>query len=362
MTPLEEEIRRIIAFDGPMPISEYMRTCLGHPKYGYYVARDPLGPLGDFTTAPEVSQMFGELLGAWAAAVWQQMGAPARVNLVELGPGRGTLMADALRAAKALPAFRAALAVHLVEMSDVLAAKQRETLPPSGVPVTWHRDVRAIPEGPAIVLANEFFDALPIHHAVRSEQGWHERVVALGKDDRLAFAVNPVPAMNFETAVPGAIREAPVGTIYEWRSAATMLEIIQRLKNHGGAALVIDYGYTETQVGETLQGVRRHSYADPLADPGEVDLTAHVDFGALAHAGMASGVNVNGPLTQGEFLRRLGIAQRATRLKADATPQQAADIDSALARLTAPDQMGELFKVLAFADAKLGALPGFDAK
>jgi SAM-dependent MidA family methyltransferase len=332
MTPLEEEIRRIIAFDGPMPISEYMRTCLGHPKYGYYVARDPLGPLGDFTTAPEVSQMFGELLGAWAAAVWQQM---------------------------ALPAFRAALAVHLVEMSDVLAAKQCETLTPSGVPVTWHRDVRAIPEGPAIFLANEFLDALPIHHAVRSEQGWHERVVALGKDDRLAFAVNPVPAMHFETALPDTVRKAPVGAIYEWRSAAYLLDIIRHLKGHGGAALVIDYGYIETQVGETLQGVRRHSYADPLVDPGEVDLTAHVDFAALAHAGRASGVNVNGPLPQGEFLRRLGIAQRATRLKADATPQQAADIDSALARLTAPDQMGELFKVLALADPKLGVLPGF---
>ena len=361
MTPLEEEIRRIIAFDGPMPISEYMRTCLGHPKYGYYVTRDPLGPLGDFTTAPEVSQMFGELLGAWAAAVWRQMGSPARVDLVELGPGRGTLMADALRAARALPAFRAAIAVHLVEMSDVLMAKQRETLGASGVPVAWHHDVREIPAGPAIVLANEFFDALPIHQAVRGERGWHERVVALGKDEQLAFAVNPVPMLDFEKMLPEALREAPAGAIYEWRSAAYSLEIIHRLKSHGGAALVIDYGYAETQVGETFQAVRKHAYADPLVDPGEVDLTAHVDFGALAHAGRASGVGVNGPLTQGEFLRRLGIEQRATRLKQNATSQQAADIDSAFARLTAPDQMGELFKVLAFADPKLGALPGFDS-
>jgi SAM-dependent MidA family methyltransferase len=361
MTPLEHEIRRLIAFDGPMPISEYMRTCLGHPKYGYYVTRDPLGSSGDFTTAPEVSQMFGELLGAWAAAVWQQMGSPARVSLVELGPGRGTLMADALRAAQALPAFRAALAVHLVEMSDVLAAKQRETLGASGVPVAWHRDVREIPAGPAIVLANEFFDTLPIHHAVRGEQGWHERVVALDKDDRLAFAVNPVPAMNFEKALPDAVRAAPVGAIYEWRSATYAFEIIHHLKTHGGAALVIDYGHAETQAGETLQGVRHHAYADPLGDPGEVDLTAHVDFEALAHAGRASGMSVNGPLGQGEFLRRLGIEQRAARLKANATAQQAADIKSALARLIAPDQMGELFKVLAFADRNLGALPGFDS-
>ena len=361
MTPLEQEIRRIIAFDGPMPISEYMRTCLGHPKYGYYVTRDPLGPLGDFTTAPEISQMFGELLGAWAAAVWQQMGSPAHINLVELGPGRGMLMADALRAAQALPAFRAALAVHLVETSDVLAAKQRETLASSGVPVAWHRDVRAIPEGATIFLANEFFDALPIHHAVRGEQGWHERVVAMGKDDRLAFAVNPVSVMNFEKTLPDAVHRAPVGAIFEWRSAAYTLEIIHHLKRFGGAALVIDYGYAETQVGETLQAVRRHEYVDPLVDPGEADLTAHVDFAALAHTGTSSGVNVNGPLTQGEFLRHLGIAQRAARLKANATPQQAVDIDTALARLTAPDQMGELFKVLALADPTLGTLPGFDS-
>jgi SAM-dependent MidA family methyltransferase len=361
MTPLEQEIRRIIAFDGPMPISEYMRTCLGHPKYGYYVARDPLGPLGDFTTAPEISQMFGELIGAWAAAVWQLMGAPARVNLVELGPGRGTLMADALRVAKALPALRAALAVHLVEISDVLAAKQRETLSASGVPVTWHRDMREIPDAPTIVLANEFFDALPIHHAVRSEQGWHERVVALDKDDSLAFAVNPVPALSFDKTLPDAIRDAPVGAIYEWRSAAYLLDIVRHLKSQGGAALIIDYGYTESQHGETFQAVRGHDYADPLVDPGEADLTAHVDFAALARAATASGMHVHGPLTQGAFLRRLGIEHRAARLKANATPQQAVDIDAALARLTAPDQMGELFKVLAIGDPKLGVLPGFDS-
>jgi len=360
MTPLEIEIRRIIAFDGPLSISDYMRDCLGHPKYGYYVTRDPFGPLGDFTTAPEISQMFGELIGAWAAAVWRQMGMPAKVSLVELGPGRGTLMADALRAAKALPEFRAALGVHLVETSDVLAAKQRETLAAAGLPITWHRDVRAIPAGPAIFLANEFFDALPIHHAVRSAQGWHERVVAL-KGDRLAFAVNPVPALNFEKTLPDAVRDAPVGAIFEWRSAAYALELIRHLQSHDGAALIVDYGYTETRLGETFQGVRGHDYADPLVDPGEIDLTAHVDFAALARAGIAAGMIVKEPLTQGDFLRRLGIDQRAARLKSKATPQQAADIDSALARLTAPDQMGELFKVLAIADPKLGAVPGFDS-
>jgi SAM-dependent MidA family methyltransferase len=270
-------------------------------------------------------------------------------------------MADALRAAQALPAFRTAVAVHLVEINDVLAAKQRETLGVSGVAVTWHRDVQEISDGPAIFLANEFFDALPIHHTVRSEKGWHERVVALDKDDRLAFAVNPVPLLDFEKTLPDTVRDVPVGALYEWRSPAHLLAISRHLKSHGGAALIIDYGYTASQHGETFQAVRRHGYADPLADPGEADLTAHVDFAALARAATASGMHVHGPLTQGEFLRRLGIVQRATRLKANAAPQQAADIDSALARLTAPDQMGELFKVLALADPKLGILPGFDS-
>ncbi|MEJ0078150.1 MAG: SAM-dependent methyltransferase [Alphaproteobacteria bacterium] len=360
MTPLETEIRRIIAFDGPISVSDYMRFCLGHPKYGYYVTRDPLGPLGDFTTAPEISQMFGELIGAWAATVWEQMGAPERVNVVELGPGRGTLMADALRAAKALPEFRAAISVHLVEMSDVLAAKQREALAFLGVPVVWHRDVRDIPEGPSLFLANEFFDALPVSHYVRSHQGWHERVVTVGNDDRLAFAVKSVPMLNFEKAFASRIEGATPGAIIEHRSAAYALEVTRHLESFGGAALIIDYGYTRSQFGETLQAVRGQTYVAVLTDPGEVDLTAHVDFAELAHAGRASGAHVHGPITQGNFLRRLGIAERAARLKQNATPQQAADIDVALARLTAPDQMGELFKVLAIADPKLGSLPGFD--
>ncbi len=361
MTPLEAEIRRIIETDGPISITTYMRYCLGHPAYGYYVTRDPFGPLGDFTTAPEVSQMFGELIGIWAAAVWRQMGAPASVNLIELGPGRGTLMADALRAAKSVPDFRAALAVHLVEMSEVLAAKQRETLASAGAPIGWHRDLTGIPDGPAIVVANEFFDALPVSHYVHSPNGWHERVVTLGPDGRLAFAVNPVPSLNFEKAFAGLVDGAPVGAILEHRSLAYVLEIIRHLKAFGGAALIVDYGFTQSRLGETFQGVRGHAYADPLSDPGEVDLTAHVDFAALAHAATASGVQAHGPVMQGEFLARLGIAQRAARLKVSATPQQAADIDAARTRLTAPDQMGDLFKVLAIAPPSLGALPGFEA-
>jgi SAM-dependent MidA family methyltransferase len=360
MTPLEAELRRIIEADGPISVSDYMRYCLAHPKYGYYVTRDPFGPSGDFTTAPEISQMFGELIGAWAAAVWLELGSPERVNLVELGPGRGTLMADALRAAKALPEFRAALSVHLVEMSDVLAGKQRETLAASGAPVTWHRDVREIPRAPTIFLANEFFDALPVSHFVRGAHGWHERVVTIGADGKLAFAIKPVPALNYEKTMAHELRDAAQGAIHEHRSMAYPLEIIRHIKSFSGAALIVDYGYANQHLGETLQAVRRQKYVDVLADPGEADLTAHVNFADLAHAGRAAGVWVGGPLTQGEFLRRLGIEARAVRLKQKATPQQAADIDAALHRLTAPDQMGDLFKVLAFGDRKLGTLPGFD--
>ena len=350
MTPLEAEIRRIIESDGPISVADYMRLCLGHPQHGYYVTRDPFGAQGDFVTAPEVSQMFGELIGAWAAAVWQQMGAPREVSLVELGPGRGTLMADALRAAKAMPEFADALSVHLVETSPVLREAQQAKL---GA-LNWHVQIEDVPEGPCIAIANEFVDALPVDQLVKDRDGWHMRMVGV-VDDRLAFVVSP-------DTLPGRTEiEAPSGAILETRHDRPVAFLARRIAGHGGAALVIDYGHAATGFGDTLQAVRGHRYADPLADPGESDLTTQVDFAALARTVWREGARAYGPITQGDFLRRLGIEQRAARLKANATPQQAADIDSALARLTAADQMGDLFKVLAIADPKLGALPGFDS-
>ena len=350
MTPLEAEIRRIIETDGPISVADYMRLCLGHPQHGYYVTRDPLGARGDFITAPEVSQMFGELIGAWAAAVWQQMGAPREVSLVEFGPGRGTLMADALRAAKAMPEFADALSVHLVETSPVLREAQQAKL---GA-LNWHVQIEDVPEGPCITIANEFVDALPVDQLVKGRDGWHMRMVGV-VDDHLAFVVSP-------DALPGRTEiEAPSGAILESRHDRPVALLARRIAGHGGAALVIDYGHAATGFGDTLQAVRGHRYADPLAGPGESDLTTQVDFAALARTARREGARTHGPIPQGEFLRRLGIAQRAARLKQTATPQQAADIDSALARLTAADQMGELFKVLAIADPKLGALPGFDS-
>ncbi len=352
MTPLEAEIRRIIETEGPMTVSDYMQLCLTHPRHGYYVTRDPFGARGDFVTAPEVSQMFGELLGAWAAAVWRQMGSPSRVRLIELGPGRGTLMADALRAAQALPEFFAALSVHLVEISPALRALQEKALVNAGVPTAWHHGVDDIPDGPAIAIANEFADALPVSQFVKDRDGWHVRMVGVA-GGRLSFLAAPDP-------MPGVpATDAPPGTILERRHDGPLALLARRVA-HGGAALFIDYGHAETGFGDTLQAVREHKFADPLEMPGEADLTTQVDFGALAHTAQKQGASAQGPMPQGEFLRRLGIAQRAGRLKANATHEQAADIDAALARLTAPDQMGELFKVLAIADPRLGALPGFD--
>jgi NADH dehydrogenase [ubiquinone] 1 alpha subcomplex assembly factor 7 len=354
MTPLEAEIRHIIAIDGPISVDRYMELCLSHPQHGYYVTRDPLGAAGDFVTAPEVSQMFGELIGAWAATVWRQMGSPARVHLLELGPGRGTLMADVLRAAQALPEFHAGVSVHMVEVSPVLRALQEKTLGNAGAPVAWHRDIEEVPEGPTIAVANEFVDALPISQFIKDRDGWHLRVIGLA-DDKLAFV-----AVRDPTLSQAETDATPIGSVLERRYDRPVSLLARRIARQGGAALIIDYGHTETDFGDTLQAVKDHKFADPLVDPGEADLTAQVDFAAVAIWAQREGAAMQGPIPQGEFLRRLGIEQRAARLKANATLQQAADIDAALTRLTAPDQMGELFKVLAIADPKLGRLPGFD--
>ncbi len=355
MTPLEREIRQIIEIEGPITVSHYMQLCLAHPRYGYYVTRDPLGQQGDFITAPEVSQMFGELIGAWAAAVWQQMGSPPKIQLVELGPGRGTLMADALRAARALPEFRVALSVHLVEISPALREAQKRTLA-GETDVQWHARVQDIPAGPAIFIANEFIDALPVQQFVKDVAGWHLRAVGI-VDGRLSFVVGPEPMpKDFTEDAPGA----PDGAVLELRDEGPVALMAGRVVRDGGAALIIDYGHNAVTLRDTLQAVRGHRYADPFVDPGEADLTTQVSFAELSVWAKREGAAVHGPITQGEFLRRLGIDARAARLKQNATPQQVADMDAALARLTAPDQMGDLFKALAIADAKLGPLPGFD--
>jgi NADH dehydrogenase [ubiquinone] 1 alpha subcomplex assembly factor 7 len=361
MTALEAELKRLIAIDGPMPLTQYMALCLTDPVHGYYVTRDPFGAGGDFTTAPEISQMFGELIGLWTASVWLQLGAPDRVHVVELGPGRGTLMADALRAARVVPGFAAAARIDLVETSPLLRQRQKAALEIFADRMRWHQRFGDVSGAPLIVIANEFFDALPVHQTVRTPDGWHERMVGLDPDGQLTLALHPDPLLGFERTLPPSLRHAPLGAIREWRSDELIVEIAQRVVQARGAALIIDYGEIESGLGDTLQAVGRHRHVSVLHAPGEVDLTAHVDFAALGRAAAKAGARVCGPLAQGAFLTRLGINERAATLKA-ASPARACEIDAGLARLTAdgPDGMGDLFKVIAMADQQLGRLPGLE--
>lgn len=361
LPPLETEIRRLIAVAGPISIAQYMSLCLTHPVHGYYTTRDPFGARGDFTTAPEVSQMFGELIGLWAAAVWRAMGAPENVRLIELGPGRGTLMRDALRAMQVMPAFRNAVVVHLVEVSPTLREAQRLLLEETGVPIFWHATLEEVPGGPCFIIANEFLDALPIYQAVKQPDGWHARVIGLDVNGNFALGMAPDVIPGFDRLLPAHIRQAATGSIYEWRPDNLALEIGRRVRKNG-AALVIDYGHAESAVGDTLQSVGAHAFSDPLSGPGMVDITAHVDFHAFGLAAESMGASVHGPITQAEFLHRLGIEARAAMLKTKASAEQAAAIDAALARLTGAGRtgMGELFKVMALADPKLTPLPAFE--
>ncbi len=362
-TPLGESLALRIRQAGPLSVAEFMAEALGHPEHGYYRSRDPFGAAGDFTTAPEISQMFGELIGLWCVAMWQAMGSPAEANLVELGPGRGTLMADALRAAGLRPDFAAAARLHLVETSPALRARQAEALQAAapGCAPAWHDDLATVPEGPLLLVANELFDALPVHQFQRIADGWRERVVGLVPDGtRLGFGLAmPGPALAL---LADAHRAAPPGAIVELSPARLALagEIARRVVRDGGAALIIDYGPAASAPGDSLQAVRDHAPADPLAEPGLADLTAHVDFAALARAARDAGAAVHGPVPQGGLLSQLGLELRATALLRVADAAQARDIRAAAARLLGPDEMGTLFKALAIVDPALPTPPGFD--
>ena len=348
-TPLLSVLARIIRTDGPISLDRYMALCLGHPDHGYYATRDPLGARGDFVTAPEISQMFGELIGAWAAALLAGFSGSRKPCLVELGPGRGTLMRDALRA---LRAAGADFDLHLVETSPVLRALQAERL--ADASPAFHDGVASLPEAPLLVIANEFFDALPARQFVRGPRGWCERRVGLNADGALAFGLDPEPD-------PQIAADAPEGAVLTVPSAAlaALRDLARRLVRDGGALLAIDYGHGRPGFGDTLQAVAGHRFVDPLARPGEADLTVHVDFSAMARAAAAEGALVHGPVSQRDFLLGLGLEQRAARLKARASADQAAAIDAAVARLTDPDPrgMGALFKALGVSHPALSALP-----
>lgn len=343
MTDVAQHLKDLIRADGPISVAEFMRICLTGRGDSYYRRADPFGAAGDFVTAPEVSQIFGELIGLWCADVWRQLGAPKRFNLVELGPGRGTLMRDALRAGRVVPGFLDAVSVVFVEVSEALRRVQRDTLSDTTAPVHWHDafdDIDA--NGPLIVVANEFFDALPVRQFVRTAQGWSERCVGLDASGALTFGLVPVGAAVIE------MRDAAVGAISEMSPArvAVARAIGERLAAGEGAALVVDYGFVGPAVGDTLQAMRSHAFVDVLAEPGLADLTSHVDFTALGRAFEDGGARICSVTGQGDFLNALGAFERVAKLKSVASPAQAADLDAAYHRLTAPEAMGSLFKVL----------------
>ncbi len=349
MTALADLLRARIAADGPMTVAAYMGECLLHPEHGYYITRPPFGTEGDFTTAPEISQMFGELLGLCLAQHWLDSGAPAPFTLAELGPGRGTLMADVLRATRAVPGFHAGLDLVLLEASPALRARQAQTL--QGHSPRWIARIEDLPEQPLYLLANEFFDALPIHQFVREATGWRERLIGL-RNGALCFGLSepidrPDLTALFASDPPGTLVETcPLGRLH----AAV---IGQRLLQQGGLALIADYGGWHSK-GDTLQALKDHAFADPLAEPGRADLTAHVDFAALVPAGLA---HRYGP--QGSVLKALGIEARAARLAAQLQGASLNSHHAAYRRLTDPAEMGSLFKVLALFKAGSPAPAGF---
>jgi SAM-dependent MidA family methyltransferase len=359
-SPLQSEIKKLIKSSGPMPVWRYMELCLMHPKHGYYLSRDPLGREGDFTTAPEVSQMFGELLGLWAASVWKAIGSPSLLRLIELGPGRGTMMADALRALRVLPPLYQALSIHLVEINPVLREKQKAALSGSR-DIAWHDTIDDVPDGPSVIFANEYFDVLPIHQMVKRETDWHERTVEIDSNGKLEFGAAPEPTPRFDVLLPPLVRAAPVGAVFEWRPDAEIMKIASRVRDQDGAALIIDYGHLRSDAGDTFQAIARHSFTDPLKNPGQADVTAHVDFQALVRAAEDLGARVHGPVPQGEFLKRLGIETRAVTLMAKAAHEVSEDIAGALKRLTGSGRgaMGSMFKVLAVSEPNLASLAGF---
>lgn len=369
--PADDSLARLLArrilLDGPISLSAFMAEALGHPRHGYYMRQDPFGISGDFITAPEISQMFGEMVGLWLVDSWMRLGGPTPFNLVELGPGRGTLMRDALRAAAVVPLFMQGVQVHMVEMSPTLRDRQRATLADlPDLAVSWTASLDQVPEGPTLVIANEFFDALPIRQIERAPHGWCERLVDIDPDTdlsnpRFRFVLEAFGSAG-ASLVPASLKNAPVGSIVEISpaSAAVARLMGERLANAPGAAIVIDYGYEGPAAGDTLQALRQHNFAPALEQPGQVDMTAHVDFTSIANAARDGGAVASAVLAQGEWLGRIGIVARAMSLKRTASPAQAKDIDTALARLIAPDQMGTLFKVMALVspDSPLSAAPG----
>ncbi|MFC3613995.1 class I SAM-dependent methyltransferase [Lutimaribacter marinistellae] len=344
-----------IAADGPMSVAEYMATCLLHPEHGYYTTRDPFGTKGDFVTAPEISQMFGELLGLCLAQAWMDQGSPSLFCLAELGPGRGTLMADVLRATSRVPGFVEAAQIVLVEVSPMLREAQAQALAPHQP--RWIETTDDLPDLPLFAVANEFFDALPIRQFLRSSTGWRERLVG-ERDGQLTFGLGAeVP----QSALEHRLSDTSEGDMVEIAASAPVVveTIARKIANHGGAALVVDYGDWRS-LGDTFQAMRGHEYTDPLANPGQADLTSHVDFEPLAETARTAGAAHSRLTPQGVFLERLGITERARQLAAGLEGKRLDELIQAHRRLTHPDDMGQLFKVLGLFPASANPPPGLE--
>ncbi|HEY8247160.1 MAG TPA: SAM-dependent methyltransferase [Hyphomicrobium sp.] len=356
-TPLARRLVERIAHEGPISVADYMQMCLQDPEHGYYRRRMAVGSAGDFVTAPEISQVFGELIGLWCAVVWQQMGAPQGVRLIELGPGRGTLMRDALRAVRLVPEFRRALRGELVESNAALERMQRTTLDDEDVPLRWIGELQR-GAGPVIVIANEFLDTLPVEQWVFRDGAWRERGIGLDTTGRLAF-VDRAPDTHLTP--PSNVAPPRDGDVWESRDVA-LAGLAGQLAALGApmAALFIDYGHAQPGLGDTLQAISEHHYTDPLQAPGEADLTSQVDFAAAARVIGAQGLACDGPIPQAEFLGRLGIIERASRLMA-ANPTKAAHIEADTARLLAPGGMGTRFQVIGVRSRTLPPLPALAA-
>jgi NADH dehydrogenase [ubiquinone] 1 alpha subcomplex assembly factor 7 len=365
--PLEQlraQLMARIASDGPMPVSTFMAEALFDPMAGYYATKDPLGADKDFITAPEISQMFGEFIGLWAAECWGQLGAPQPVQLAELGPGTGKMMSDALRAGAAAPGFVEAVNLSLIEASPALKMVQGRTLASAPVQPRWLKQIDDIPDGPSLIVSNEFLDCLPIREAVKCEGVWCERRVGLDPATSGAFAFvmgEPLSEADLALVAP-SLRDEPDGTLVELRPAdAPVIEALaDRFKTSPGYALFIDYGSATPEPGDTLQALARHQKVNPLATPGGADLTAWVDFQHLAELGLSAGLQAFGPMGQGAFLTGLGIETRAAALASGRSPDVAARVQRQLNRLVGADDMGELFKVIAFASEGLPPPPGLD--
>jgi SAM-dependent MidA family methyltransferase len=359
-TPLAEKIKALILANGPISVTDYFSLCLADPEYGYYKTREPFGQSGDFITAPEISQLFGEMIGIFLVQAWQRHGEPTPVNIAEIGPGRGTMMSDILRViGKLSPALYDAASVHLVETSERLQKAQQQTLIAHKFKISWHDSFETLPEGFLLLAANELFDAIPIRQFVKTAQGFKERLVGLDAEGELMFAAGVAgidPAL-----LPPSAQTAPLGATFEVAPArdAVMAALAERIRTDGGTAVVIDYGHMVTGLGDTLQAVRDHEFDPPLKHPGEADITSHVDFEQLARRAVTEGLQINGLTYQGDFLIALGLAERASALGRNKDEEIQENIRTDAERLAGAGvgKMGELFKVLVVSSPNVALAP-----